>query len=121
MIKINWHIIIILIVFIQICGCNSHVMGKYVNKNDQKIINYLQLNPDMTYIHFYKKNNVTLSQKGTWIYRKTPYKGLDLYQFCDYNENGENYKKYAVYILIIDGNRLNIGFDGDTASSFERD
>lgn len=121
MIKIKWFVIILTMVLIQGCGNNSNISGKYINKNDPKVINDLQLNSDMTYLHFYKKKNITFNQKGTWKYRKTPYEGIDLYQFCDYNENGENYIKYAVYILVIDGNRLNTGFDGNNESSFERE
>lgn len=119
--KINLFVINLIIILIQACGSHLNISGKYMNKNDPKVINYLQLNNDMTYVHFYKKNNITFSQKGTWEYQKEPYEAIDLFQFCNYNENGENYKKFGIYTLIIDGKRLNTGFDGNNESSFEKE
>ena len=121
MIKTKYFVLIVIMILFQGCGTNANISGKYVNKNDTNITNYLQLNPDNTYIHFYKKNNISLSQKGNWELRKDPYFGIDLYQFCDYNEKGENYIKFAIYTLIIDGNNLNTGFDGKNNSSFEKE
>ena len=55
-------------------GCNSvsNISGNYVNSNDSLVQNYLKLNKDMTYLHFYNNGNVILSQKGIWELRKRP-------------------------------------------------
>jgi hypothetical protein len=113
--------IMIILLSLQGCSSVSNISGTYVNKNDPNIINYLQLNKDMTYIHYYKKDSTSLMQRGVWKIISNPYNGIDLNQFCNYNEEGLNYKKFATYILVIDGKRLNTGFDGNNESSFEKE
>ncbi len=120
MLKIKFISLFVILYFLQSCNSVSSIAGTYVNRNDSKVENYLQLNSDMTYLHFYKKDNVTLSQRGVWELKKNPYYGIELFQFCDYNEKGTNYEKFGVYVLIIEGKYLNNGFDGNNASSFEK-
>ena len=119
---LNKYIILILgLVIFESCNSITNISGYYVNRSDSLVKNYLKLNSDMTYLHFYKKGNVTLSQTGRWDFIKSPYIYIELYQFCNFNEKGRSYEKFASYILISDGKYLNNGFDGETSSSFAKE
>lgn len=93
--------------------------GKYINDDDKEVINYLEIYEDHTYLHYYKKGNIVLSQKGKWKLSNKSYESIKLFDFCNYNEEGLNFKKFGIYFFIKEGKYLNSGFDGNVRGSFE--
>ena len=81
MLKIKFISLFVILYFLQSCNTVSSIAGTYVNRNDSKVENYLQLNSDMTFLHFYKKDNVTLSQRGVWELKKILITGLNYSNF----------------------------------------
>ncbi|WP_298304281.1 hypothetical protein [Flavobacterium sp.] len=105
---------------IMFIGCSplKKYYGKYYCENETNAINYLIIKEDNSYFHYYKKDNIEISQTGTWLYLDDRFERIELIDFNNYNENGEKYSIIKNYILIKNNNYLNNGFDGNTRSSF---
>lgn len=114
--------ILLSLLLLTSCAVKSNYCGKYTNTYNEKVINYLILYRDNTYLHYYDNNSIKLSQKGKWkISDNNNYSKIDLFDFCDYNEEGVNFKKFGIYFLIKDGKYLNPGYDGEVRGSFEKE
>jgi len=117
----KYYYLIGLFFFLLSCSfidCYSDLEGKYINTRDPKSINYLLINKNGTYFHYYKKDTLELTCKGTWEKSEDASCGIEFDDFEDYNELGSGFKKYGSYFLIIDGKYLNNGFDGENEFSF---
>jgi len=113
---------IIFIFLVTSCSVKSSYCGKYWNTNDQNAINYLIIYKNSTYLHYYKKDSIILSQTGNWkLTNDSQYNEINLFNFCNYNERGVDFKKFGIYILVKDGINLNNGFDGYIYSSFKKE
>lgn len=122
-IKNKIYYIAILLLLIQGCSfkpCEKKLVGRYNNLYDSNAINYLDLNADGTYYHYYKKDKIILSVKGNWEKIDKPNCSISLKNWENYNEKGLDYDKFAHYVLIVNGDCLNPGFDGDVYSSFKK-
>ena len=100
--------------------CNIS-LGRYINKNDQSVINYIDLAKDGTYVHYYRKDTVVLSQDGYWKKSKEDNCIIELENWKSFNEGGEKYEVYGIYLLYLQGDYLNNGPDGNTSTSFKKD
>lgn len=100
--------------------CEKKLIGRYNNLYDSNTINYLDLNADGTYCHYYKKDSIILSVRGNWEKIDKPNCSISLKNWENYNDMGKDYQKFAYYVLIVNGDYLNPGFDGDVYSSFKK-
>ena len=61
----------ILLIFIFLClGCipeKEELYGRYYNIEDADAIHYVDLKPDGTLFHYYKKDTIERSHSGTWF------------------------------------------------------
>lgn len=101
-------------------SCNFKVEGRYYINNNESITNYLDLNKDGTFQHFYKKGEVELSHLGKWKKNEKGYCRIELDNWKTYNEDGENFKELASSFLFINGKYLDIGPDGESSTSFRK-
>ncbi|WP_348800601.1 hypothetical protein [Flavobacterium adhaerens] len=100
--------------------CNKNIVGRYYCYNDGKAINYIDINEDGTFIHCFKKSSVELKSTGTWSINKDGYCYIELSEWKDFNEKGENFKEFGNGILYSDGEYLNISPDGESSNSFKK-
>lgn len=121
--NMNFIKIKILLLFIIVIGCNTNAQyaGKYVIDDKKDVVNYLIINTDGTYLHYYKYASMELSQKGEWKIGDAAYNSINLYDFCNYNEDGLSFKKFDIYFLVKDGDYLNPGYDGMVRGSFRKE
>jgi len=115
---------LILVCSIQSCidlrSCPKNFSGKYVCENNPKAINYLTLNPNGTFFHFYKENNIILTDKGTWKKSEDGYCYIDLSNWKNFNELGQDFKVYGNGILYGSEEYLDISPDGKSSTSFKK-
>ncbi|WP_396179842.1 hypothetical protein [Flavobacterium sp.] len=107
--------------FISSCSgisCNF-LAGRYYNKSDRNATNYLVIKDNGTYFHYYKKDSVELYHKGVWQKAKNENCVFEFKNWKSYNERGQDYDDYGIYLLFVNGNYLDNGPDGNSASSFE--
>lgn len=119
----------ILIVFISILlfqsclnlrTCSQNLSGKYICNNNPKAINYIEIKDDGTFLHYYKKNNVVLTDEGTWVKSNNGYCEIELSEWKNFNELGEKFETFGNGILWINDKYLDISPDGNSSSSFEK-
>jgi len=119
---IKFTICILFTIVLQSCldlrNCPENVVGKYICNNNQNAENYLLLNEDGTFLHFYKENNKTLEDKGTWKKSDNGYCDIEFSNWKNFNEAGANFQEFGNGILCINGNSLDIGPDGESSTSF---
>ena len=86
-------ILVILNFLLQSClnlrSCPEEVQGKFICKNNPNAENYLLLNSNKTFEHFYKEGNFTLINRGTWEKRNDGECIIDFSEWKDKNENGK--------------------------------
>jgi hypothetical protein len=99
---------------------SQDLSGKYICKNNSKAVNYLEIKDDGTFLHYFKKGNVVLTDKGTWVKSNDGYCEIELSEWKNYNELGEKFKTFGKGILWINDKYLDISPDGNSSSSFER-
>ena len=120
----KYYYLIGLFFFLSSCSfidCYSDLEGKYINTRDSKSINYLLINKNGTYFHYYKKDTLEFSCRGKWKKSDDVKCGIHLYDWENYNELGSNFEQYGSYFLKIDGDYLNNGLDGEIPSSFKKE
>ena len=105
---------------VSLRSCDSDLSGRYYCNNDNNAVNYLDINKDGTYLHFFKKESIELTSKGTWKKVDDSYCKIELEDWRDYNVNGENYEDYILALLFINGGYLDISPDGDSSNSFKK-
>lgn len=117
-------ILIISILLFQSCidlrTCSQNLSGKYICNNNPNAINYLELNNDGTFFHFYKKGNTVLSNEGTWEKSNNGYCEIELSEWKSFNELGEKFETFGNGILWINDKYLDISPDGNSSTSFEK-
>jgi hypothetical protein len=122
---IKTSICIFLLIIFQSCldlrTCSENLTGKYICENNQKAENYLLINDDGTFLHYYKENGKTFEDKGTWKKSDNGYCEIEFSNWKNFNELGENYVQFGNGILWISGENLDIGPDGESSTSFKRD
>lgn len=99
-------------------SCNKDVIGRYYCYNNEKATNYLDLNKDGTFFHFYKEGDLELSHSGTWQKSDNGYCQIEFSEWNSYNRQGLNFKEYGNGILFINGDYLDISPDGESSTSF---
>ncbi|SHF04014.1 hypothetical protein SAMN05444377_10368 [Flavobacterium fontis] len=106
---------------IDINNCNYNISGKYFCSKDDKAINFIDLNVNGTFLHYYKKGTIILTSRGTWEKSTNGYCYIELSEWKNFNEEGENFKEYGNGILYINDNFLDISPDGNSSSSFRKE
>ena len=101
-------------------SCPEEISGKFVCKNNPSAENYLLLNKDGTFEHFYKEDSITLKQNGTWKRSNDGYCKIELSEWNSYNENGADFEKFGNGLFWINGKYLDMTPDGNSRSSFEK-
>ena len=100
--------------------CNKSLVGKYICENNPKAENYLVLNSDRSFTHYYKEGNVELTDTGTWKKSEEGYCTIELSNWKNFNEKGLNYSKFGNGILWISYEYLDNNPDGENSESFKR-
>jgi hypothetical protein len=98
----------------------ENLSGKYICENNQKAENYLLLNDDGTFLHYYKENDKTFEDKGTWKKSDNGYYEIEFSNWKNFNEAGKNFEEFGNGILWISGSNLDIGPDGESSTSFRK-
>lgn len=83
-------------------------------------INYLILNEDGSYYHYYNENGVALSSSGEWKKIDDPYCKISVTNWENYNEKGLNYEVFGS-IFYINGDYLDRTPDGESLESFKKE
>lgn len=81
--------------------------------------NYLILNENGNYYHYYKENGVEKSSSGTWEKVDDPYCKIRLTNWENYNEKGLSYNVRGS-IFYINGDYLDTSPDGEDLDSFKK-
>ncbi|MDD3014657.1 MAG: hypothetical protein PHC34_13230 [Candidatus Gastranaerophilales bacterium] len=113
-------VLTLLILFAQACKSKRYkeITGRYYKVSSN--LNYLDINENGTYFHYYKNDSLELSQEGLWKISQHENSVIELSNWKNYNELGKDYEDYNMYLLFINGNFLNVTPDGNAASSFEK-
>lgn len=101
-------------------NCNKSSVGKYICENNPKAENYLVLNSNGTFTHYYKEGEVELIDNGTWEKSKDGNCIIELSNWKTFNESGLNYSELANGLLWISYEYLDIGPDGENSNSFKK-
>ena len=101
-------------------SCNKDISGKYYSKGDDGTVNFLDINENGTYYHFYKKNDIELINKDTWEKSDDGYCKIKLKNWKNFNEMGA-YQEFIFDFLYINGDYLDVTPDGTSSTSFKRD
>lgn len=121
---IKTSICILSLILFQSCldlrTCSENLSGKYICENNKKAENYLLLNENGTFLHYYKQNDKTFEDKGIWKKSKNGYCEIEFSNWKNFNELGENYHDFANGILWISGDYLDNGPDGESSTSFKK-
>lgn len=100
--------------------CSQNLSGKYICNNNPNAINYIELKDDGTFFHYYKEDNVVLTDKGNWVKSNDGYCEIELSEWKNFNELGGKFQTYGNGILWINDKYLDISPDGNSSSSFEK-
>lgn len=106
---------------IDFSKCNEDISGKYNCFNDKKAINFIIIDKNKTFFHYYKKGKIELTSKGTWEKNSEGYCYIELSEWKNFNEKGEKFKEFGNGILYIKDMFLNIGPDGESSTSFYKE
>lgn len=108
--KITSFIIISLILTscLNLRSCPEDISEKFICKNNPNAENYLLLNIDGTFEHYYKESDKVLTQNGTWERSKDGYCILEFSEWNNYNEKGVDFEKFGNGLLWINGNYLEL-------------
>ena len=99
-------------------SCSDEISGKFICENNPNASNYLQLNTDGTFLHYYQENSLTLTHEGTWKKSDDGHCILEFSEWKNYNNGGENFEEFGNGLLWINGEHLDIGPDGESSTSF---
>lgn len=102
--SIKLHFFLFFFIFsgcLDIKNCNFNISGRYFCYNDYDAVNFIDLNKDGTFIHYYKKGNLILTSQGTWEKSTNGFCYIELSEWKNFNEKGENFKEYGNGILYI--------------------
>ena len=101
-------------------SCDKDISGKYYSTSNDNTVNYLDINEDGTYYHFYKKKDIELINKGTWEKSDDGYCKIKLKNWKNFNEMGV-YQEFIFGLLYINGDYLDVTQDGTSSTSFKRE
>ena len=102
-------------------SCDKDLSGKYYCNHDENSINYLELKKNGTFYHYYKNENVELSNEGSWKKSNDGYCKIELKDWKNFNEKGGAYEEFMLGLLFINGNYLDISPDGESSTSFKKE
>ena len=105
---------------INLNKCKLDSSKRYYCFNDIKAINYLEFGKNGTFKHYYRKGNTELSHIGRWRENDEGYCYIELNEWKNFNEEGENYQEFGNGILYINGNFLNMSPDGESSYSYKK-
>ncbi|WP_298782641.1 hypothetical protein [uncultured Polaribacter sp.] len=111
--------ILIFLIFAScsICPSENEFIGKYYSQKEG-IENYIEIQKNGNFNHFYSKGELTLKHSGTWEKSKNGYCYLEFSEWKNFDEKGEKFEILGNQILYINGKYLDHTPDGETLSSF---
>ena len=99
----------------------KEMAGRY-DCNRGNIINYLDLNENGTFYHFFQQDSIKLESRGKWdVVNDNGYHVVEFDNWKDFNEKGIEFKEYSRGLLFINGKYLDVTPDGDDYDSFIRE
>lgn len=99
-------------------NCNSNISGKYICSNIPNSTNFININANGTFLHYYKESNIVLVSRGTWQKSTKGFCNIELSEWKNFNEYGKNFEEFGNGVLYINGLYLDISPDGSSSSSF---
>jgi len=111
---------LILLSCLNLRSCPDEISGKFICKNNPSAENYLLLNIDGTFEHYYKEEDIVLTQNGTWKRSNDGYCKLEFSEWNNYNEKGTDFEEFGNGLFWVNGKYLDMSPDGDSSSSFEK-
>lgn len=119
---------ILFLLFIIICGytsCQTEVLGKYYNIEDEKALHYVDFKSDGTFFHYYKKDTVVRSHSGEWTQEENK---IHIFNWEEYSYeylkiiSGMGKVEFGTIlgnqIFWINGSRLDITPDGSNYADY---
>jgi hypothetical protein len=106
---------------LDLSECPEEVTGKYVCNNDPNATNYLELNKDGSFLHYYRIGDKIITDTGNWNRSENGYCEIEFSNWKTFNESGLDFEKYARGILFVKGKSLDITPDGESSASFTKD
>lgn len=98
----------------------TDIVARYYCYNNENAINWLDLNKDGTFSHYYKEGTIQLSHHGTWKRDKKSNCIIKLREWKTFNEDGKEYELLGGSDFFISYNYLDIGPDGESSTSFKK-
>ena len=111
---------LILLSCLNLRSCPEKISGKFICENNPSAENYLLLNIDGTFEHYYKEEDIVLTQNGTWKRSNDGYCKLEFSEWNNYNEKGIDFEELRNGLFWINGEYLDMSPDGDSSTSFEK-
>lgn len=106
---------------LDLSECPEAVTGKYVCHNDTNATNYLELNVDGSFLHYYSKGNKIITDKGNWNRSENGFCQIEFSNWKSFNELGLDFQNSGNGILFVKGESLDVGPDGESSTSFKKD
>ena len=108
----------VLISCLNLRSCPEEIFGKFICYNNSNAENYLFINKDGTFHHYYKEDDLVLEQRGTWKRSNDGYCKIEFNQWNNYNEKGSDFQELKNGLFWINGKYLDNTPDGNDHSSF---
>ncbi len=106
---------------LDLSECPEEVTGKYVCNNDPIATNYLKLNKDGSFLHYYSKGDKIITDTGKWNKSDNNFCEIEFSNWKSFNELGLDFENYGSGILFVKGKSLDITPDGESNTSFTKD
>lgn len=102
-------------------SCNKDFLGRYYCNNFEGFTNYLDLNNDGSFSHYFKNDTIEITNFGQWEKIDDGYCTIKMRKWKTFNQDGINYEIYNNKYLYINGKYLDIGPDGESSTSFKKE
>lgn len=116
-------LILLFSLFLKSCflnNCPDQIkIGKYYSRQDTTVVNYLELKPNGSFVHYYKEGKKELKHSGKWKRSKDDDCIIQFIDWRDFNKKGLKYRDLALGMLYINGDYLDDTPDGETNTSFK--
>jgi len=106
---------------INLNSCNKDFFGRYYCNNIEGFTNYLDLNNDGSFSHYFKNDTIEITNFGQWEKTNDGYCTIELRKWKTFNQDGVNYEIYNNKFLYINRDYLDMGPDGESSTSFKKE
>lgn len=103
-------------------GCHDDIEGRYFSeRKSENVINFLDLNKDGAYYHYYKEGSIEVYGSGKWKKVDDPYCKIRLDNWKNFNIKGLDFESLPGTLLYINGEYLDRTPDGNDLDSFKKE